>query len=312
MVVAQYSPDPAHAYVTAAAALFVLWIVYRIATGRWNPAALAEGADGRPSLSKFQFFLWTLAALFGFVAVAAARFWGHEYGKIDTFPENLLLATGFSTVTAAAAKGITVSYLANNQIVKRRVKPGTIGLGALVNDDDGFPDLSKVQMLAWTLISLGVFLVRLHGKIAGTTAPDVPDIDAPLMVLMGIGQAGYLGKKLTSTDQPRLTAITPSSGAAGTVGTIFGLGFDEPSPAPAGGAAAGPQPEQTEPPGVVTFDGITLAAEAIQKWESSRISFTLPARHPSGHDWKAPQQVAVGVMVGGVPGSNTLTFTVTS
>jgi len=273
--------------------LLLLWVIYGVGGGRWNPWLLAEGADGRASLSKFQLLLWTAAAMGAVIAVVAdqALRQGARATEITSLPENLLLSMGFSVITATAAKAITVSYVTSGQVRKDVRTNRPLVFADLVNDDAGFPDLGKTQMLSWTLIALGVFALRLHEQLSGADLPQVPNIDAPLMLLMGLGQGAYLGQKLTTTTRPRLTGLSPVSGGGGTVITIFGFGF-------------GAQDNNA-----VTIDGMPV--QTITTWEDARIVFALPAAHPGGRAWAAGQQIAVGVLVVGQPGVNALPFTLT-
>jgi putative Ig domain-containing protein len=120
-----------------------------------------------------------------------------------------------------------VSYLSSGRIVK----PTVIGeaasvptgkLGAIFQDDNGSPDLSKIQMVGWTLIALAAYLInvahQIH-QIHHNPGADLslPDIDAALMVLMGLAQGTYVGKKLVSTN-PTLAITTPKKLSPAAVG----------------------------------------------------------------------------------------------
>jgi hypothetical protein len=62
---------------------------------------------------------------------------------------------GLSVTTMVAAKGITASYVASGQVVKPELsntQKEKVGLGPILQNDDGTPDLSKSQIMAWTLI----------------------------------------------------------------------------------------------------------------------------------------------------------------
>src|SRR5919199_5248913 len=171
-------------------------ILYRIWKGNWRIGKLAEGQDLRPSTSKFQVLLWTIVVLFGYVVVETARFVRGNFDPIEDIPQNVLIALGFTLATATVAKGITSSYVANGRVAK--TSNAKAGFGSILTDDDGVPDLSKAQLLAWTLISIAVYLFRVMYQLRIERWPALPDIDAPLMVLMGLGQGAYLGKKLTT------------------------------------------------------------------------------------------------------------------
>jgi hypothetical protein len=189
--------------------LLALIAFYGIATwvkGSPNLVRIVEGGDGRPSTSQFQFFVWNAVVLFGVVTYAAARVqWAVGQHKpvnlqalVSDFPANVLMAVGFSAATFAGAKGITLSYMNAGMLSK---DPGPAG--GIASSDDGQPDLTKIQMLAWTLVAAVVFIYRIANANPGcvpsaTVAHCFPDIDGALMVLMGLGHGAYLGNKLAS------------------------------------------------------------------------------------------------------------------
>jgi len=274
--------------------LVALWLVYRVLTGSWNPWKLVEGADGRPSTSKLQWFLWTVVIIFSYGAIYAARATKGHFEVISEIPVNVLTAMGLSVTTMAAAKGITVSYVASGRLAKTKVTPQAAGPGSVVQDDDDVPDLSKIQMLAWVLIAIGVYLIRVLHEI-GLSLPQLPDIEGALMVLMGLGQGAYLGKKLTTTITPRLTGLSPGSGRPGTAMTMTGVSF-------------GGQPNGS----LITIDGNPFHPEPAPDWGDTQIQFTIPAKHPTGRDWLAAgERISIGLIAGGQESANTLPFTVT-
>jgi|KBSMisStaDraftv2_1062788.scaffolds.fasta_scaffold58110_2 hypothetical protein len=278
-------------YLIALAFLVLFWIIYRLLAGTWNPFKVICGADGRPSTSKLQFWLWTIVVLFSYVALYAARVQDHKYDPITEIPANLLIAMGFAIVTATAAKGITTSFVQNGDLVKPPASPQTSGASQVLKEDDGSLDLSKIQMLAWTVIGLGVYLILLNHNLR--TAPyALPNIDSALMVLMGLGQGAYLGKKLVTTDVPRINGITPQSGAAATVITLKGDTFG-----------------QSQSGSIVTIDGQPMTA-AVDSWADTEIKFKLPANHPNGKPLTTGQVIQIGVIVNGRDSATRVPFTV--
>lgn len=268
-------------YVYAAGVLVLLWLIYRVLTGSWNPFKVVLGTDGRPSTSKLQLWLWTIVVLFSYVAIYAARVKTGHFDAISDLPANVLIALGLSVVTATAAKGITVSYLQSGDIVKPPATTRTSGASQILREDDGSLDLSKIQMLAWTVVAIGIYLINVGAQIKHGPYDKLPDIDAALMVLMGLGQGAYLGKKLVSTDVPRITAVTSQQTAGTTVITIQGDTFG-----------------QAQNGGLVTIDGLPLTT-SINSWSDTQVVFNLPATHPNGQPWKAGQQVLIGLNVNG-------------
>ena len=101
-------------------------------------------------------------------------------------------------------------------------------------------DLSKVQMIGWTLIAVGSYIINVIHQIDQIhTNPNyvsqLPDIDAALMVLMGLAQGAYLGKKLVTTEpggtDTEGTGDGAGEGTTGETGTMgngtMGNGTDE-------------------------------------------------------------------------------------
>jgi hypothetical protein len=311
-------------FLIALGALFVLWLLFAIITQNWGPMKVFEGQDGQPSSSKLQFWLWTLVALFSYVAIYAARILdAHSAEAIDKIPSNLMIAMGMSIATATGAKTITSSYVQSGKVAKpQATSTGQGGAGnaqqpqpngqagaktsgkassisALFTDDDGSPDLSKIQMLAWTAISIGIYLIsvgyEVGSKDPAKLANGLPDIDAALMVLMGLGQGAYLGKKLVTTSTPRLTGLSPSTGPAGTRVTMSGLSF--------GASMNGSQ---------VTYDGRPIDSSLVSNWQDTSFQVTIPDTNPDGNQWPAgqTQHVQMGVICNGQVGANQLPFAV--
>lgn len=279
-------------YVFGAGLLVLLWLIYRALTGSWNPFKVVCGADGRPSTSKLQLWLWTIVVLFSYVAVYAARVKTGQFDPINELPANVLIALGLSVVTATAAKGITVSYLQSGDVLKPPPTERTSGAGQVLREDDGSLDLSKIQMLAWTVVAIGIYLINVGTKIKHGPYDKLPDIDAALMVLMGLGQGAYLGKKLVSTDVPRITAVSSQQTTAGTVITIQGDTFG-----------------QTQNGSLVTIDSLPVTTP-VNSWSDTQVVFKLPTTHPNGQAWKTGQQVLIGLLVNGHDSATRVPLTV--
>jgi hypothetical protein len=283
-----------YSYFSGFVVLGVLWVLYKWLGGTWNPCKLIEGADGRSSASKLQWFFWTVVVIFFYVAIYTARAVKGHYEPITEIPANLLIAMGFSVTTMAASKGIMVAYVSSGRVTKTKADPNSAGPGSIFQDDTGFPDLSKIQMLAWVLIAIGIYIINAIHQI-GTVLPQLPDIDPALMVLMGLGQGAYLGKKLTSTAAPRLTGLSQGSGKPGTMVTVTGLSFGE-----------------KQNGSLIAIDGNPFSPSPAPEWRDTQIKFTIPAKQPDGRDWLAGHRISIGVIVGGQESTNTLPFTVTA
>lgn len=215
----------------------VLYILFVIVTKRINPLWMAIGDDGRLSSSKLQFFVWTAVTIYTYVGLAVDRL-GHVTCAGGVLPRNVLLAMGLSLTTAVAAKVIVVGYQNTGQKPAPNLVKPTLDLKYLVMSDSGVPDLTKIQMLAWTGVAVFVYLLDLSQNFAGYVTCSVgagacfPDIDTSLMVLMGLGQGAYLGFKLVpaGADDSAATSAQPQSDSSvplhdGNVGTSSNAGI---------------------------------------------------------------------------------------
>jgi hypothetical protein len=250
-------------YLVGIAVLLLLWAFYRFLAGNWNLLEIIRGADKRLSTSKFQFFLWTLTALFAYASLYAARIGaGNAVSPGPDIPTNLLLAMGFSIASAVAAKGITVNQLNNGTGTKENINPDDARAGDLVQDDSGAVDLTKVQVIGWTIIAIGAYLASVARTIHDIKDfKSLPDIDPALMVLMGLGHGAYLGKKLIVTTAPTILKLTPTYVSIGADVTLTGSSF---------GA--------TQLGSVITSQGIAPDPPvAVKSWADTSIVFTVSA-----------------------------------
>jgi IPT/TIG domain len=287
----------AWAILIGVAFLILLYVVTALITGHRNPKELVNGFDGFASTSKLQWFLWLIVILFAYTALWVLRAEQGDYSALGAIPVNLLTVLGFSTGTAAAAKGITSSFTQTGKMTKPGAPPTepSSNTGGIFQDDGGGPELAKIQMMGFTIIAIGIFLATVIHQIAiGDVKDSLPNIDSSLMVLMGISQGGYLGKKLVTFGTPTLYPPSPMTGSAGDTVTLRGANL---------GSQQGSQ---------LLLNGMPI--DAIDgSWTSSSIKFIVPDANPDGGTaWKPPAQpVKIAVSIMGQT-SNSADFTVTS
>lgn len=276
------------AVIVGLAVVGAVWVVYQLATGSWKVWRLADGQDGALSTSKLQWFVWLAVIVFSYTVLWVARASSGHYVAISDVPANVLAVLGIATGSAVVAKGITVSQISNGQAAKANAASGDPRpAGGALSDDDGVFDLSKVQMVAFTVIAVVIYLATvLHRLRTDPVNTALPNIDSSLLVLMGISHGGYLGKKLVTTGTPRLL---PRSRPVkpGTTVTLHGASL--------GGGA-----------GELLMDGEPVDDA---KWTARSVEFTLAARPAPGQQWANDQEVRLQASVNGQD-SNTITLRV--
>src|SRR5438132_13609464 len=77
------------ANIVAFTAILLLAVIYMMISRSLNLAQIILGADGRPSTSKLQFLLWTVAILFSYVALYATRVSKNHFEAISEIPLSL-------------------------------------------------------------------------------------------------------------------------------------------------------------------------------------------------------------------------------
>lgn len=176
---------------------------------RHGMAALFIGLDNRTSTSKLQAFLWTYAILWALISVLAGAGIEEFNGVIDNeLREEYLLLLGGPYLVAIAAKAKTTHDVNRAKELKERnpkpeqpaEAPGGLEnrVAEAVTKDDGSVDLGDFQYLAFTLLTLTYFAWAFIAS-PSDGLPEVPDT---LLVLMGVSQAAYLGKKLFAGQSP--------------------------------------------------------------------------------------------------------------
>jgi hypothetical protein len=287
-----------YAWVFGLLALVAVWAVCGI-FAKWDIRKWWCGADGKPSTSKFQLLLWTAVVLFVYTTIAAKFFLLGKTiitdPKCGTFPSNILVVLGLSGATAAVAKGITVGYLNSGRLIKT---PDGNGGGVLTSDEGG-PDLSKLQITAWTCVAIIIYIIQFarifpHLPTSRADAPgcDVPDIDTTLMVLMGLSQGAYVGKKLVTMDTPRIFQLTPLHGPTGTVITMQGASFGE-----------------AQDGSAVLIDG-QVTPVTTTTWSDAQMTFAMPTSSSTGIPLSMGPH-AVSLIVAGRASAGSATFTLT-
>ena len=186
-----------------------------------KPTELFLGEDGRYSTSKFQTVIWFWLVISAYIAIVFHRIFASEWayiGGVD-IPPNLLILSGISVLTFTFAKVITVAKIEQAALQGETVKPhadSPPNMRDLIRDDSNRVDLGDYQMLVITMLAVFIYAssaVEFMTQIEFRREITMPDVDATLLAIFGLGQAAYLGKKAagdTSFITTREEALTNS------------------------------------------------------------------------------------------------------
>jgi hypothetical protein len=157
------------------------------------------------SLSKLQFYLWTLAALFGYVYLSVSR--SLVQGKIEfaDIPENLPGILLVAVSTSAVAIGITSGKGSKGAGERNPSLADFVTTGGLVAAE-------RVQFIVWTFVGVSAFLFLTLSTEPGRIE-NLPSVPERFLYLMGISSFGYLGGKLARKPGPVIRQMEAEQGS---------------------------------------------------------------------------------------------------
>jgi hypothetical protein len=261
-------------------------------------AAIVVGKDNRTSTSKTMAFLWTLAIVWGLLALMIAAWlkdrtgWDYQTDELG-FQEEYLLLLGGPYAAAILAKTVTSA----RSETKTDAEPGDANVAQLVTDDKGDAELGDFQYVLFGLLTLAFFI----GDFVGDTEHGFPVLPALLTGLALTSVAGYSAKKLLAEATPKMTAVVPTRSAP--LGDVQIYGADLTIPAGVSGAGA-------DAPPTVTLAGTPVPVTSHEKHlGNDRVTFNVPQTAAAG---TAPIGVtrADGVPAKTPTGENVLPFEV--
>lgn len=194
----------------------------------------SRGEDGRFSSSKLQFIIWTTAFLFALFAMLTRTLPDSEESlRLPAeVPGYLLGAMGLSSLTLVGAKGIAANQVNQGNrpapAVERAARANGGPKGGFFTGDDGDTSLTKVQMLFFNALSAGIFVIltlRHLEDIPAGIKLKWPDIDPTLLMLCGLGNATYVGRKLVPATEPTISKVSPRPLTPGSRVTLRGANF---------------------------------------------------------------------------------------
>jgi len=150
------------------------------------------------SLSKFQFYWWTAAALFGYAYLVIGRMLVQGQSWPD-MPPGLPAIIGIGAGTSVGA------VIASGVQGPKGGGAEEPSLGDLVTSG-GAAAPDRVQMLVWTILGVSVFCISVLGHQPGFIK-DLDPVPTGILYMMGLSSIGYLGGKLARKGGPLLNDI---------------------------------------------------------------------------------------------------------
>jgi len=150
-----------------------------------------EGARQPYSLARVQMAWWFFLLVIGYVFIWLVT------GEQDSIAPSLLGLVGISAATALAGVAVTPAG--------RRPAVSAGFWRDLVTDERGLVALDRLQVVVWTLVLGGIFLMSVLWYLA------MPEFSATMLALMGISSGTYIGFKLPMKSEP---PSAPSDSAA--------------------------------------------------------------------------------------------------
>jgi hypothetical protein len=188
-------------------ALIPLWLLSRArragrAAGKdysYVSALFLDPETDTYSLSKLQFYLWTVAALFGYAFLYISRVIVQHQTWPDV-PGTLPAIIGVSAGTAIGAQIVTSAKGTKGSGEERPTLADLVTSGGVVAVD-------RVQMLCWTILGVGTFVLAVMHEGAGTIAT-LPPVPEKLLYLMGLSSTGYLAGKMARKAGPVIAEVS--------------------------------------------------------------------------------------------------------
>ena len=157
---------------------FVMRYILHKTSGKFSD--IIRGRDMDPSLSLFQFLVWTWVVIFSFVFIYSIKILAGDYNLAgSSIPYNLLVLMGISTVVPIASTVISKAYYdrdlteeqkvadywatKNDEELNEERKKNPIGNMLKENKK---PTLGRYQFFAWTFIGIFLYLFSLSTYIS--------------------------------------------------------------------------------------------------------------------------------------------------
>jgi hypothetical protein len=154
------------------------------------------------SLSKFQVIAWTTVCVYSYVYYFLCRTFILGLTDFPQIPANWPTLLGVSAGTTVLAAGITKYHGSKGSGPIHPSYADFISSGGLIAGE-------RFQFFVWTLIGCaGYFVIVICADPA--TLQNLPDINGPILTLMGVSSAGYLAGKYARQPGPIIDLLTIS------------------------------------------------------------------------------------------------------
>jgi len=217
---------------------------------------IIRGPNMDPSLSLFQFLVWTFVVIFSFVLIYSIKILAGDYNLAGShIPLNLLVLMGISTAVPIASTYISKEYSERDLTAQNAVSDAFEGKNSVdlqklrkenpvgnMLKENYKPTIARYQMFVWTFIGIFIYLFSLSTLVAANDQPleimkiSVPDVDITIVALMGLSSTAFLGLKAV-TNYMNIREILPAEilpdGSLELISgedlSIFGKNFGEDS-----------------------------------------------------------------------------------
>ena len=168
-------------------------------------ALLLDPETNTYSLSKFQFYAWTIVVVLGYAYLTAARSLVRWDFTFPDLPDNLPGIVLIAVSTSALAVGITSAKGSKGSGDLRPSMADLLTSGGVISAE-------RLQFFVWTVIGALTFIFLTFSVEPGKIE-QLPSVPEKFLYLMGISSFGYLGGKLARKPGPKITQIEAERGS---------------------------------------------------------------------------------------------------
>ena len=187
------------------------WLIRKIFAPQHKFSEFLVGDNEKYSLSRLQATLWAFVIVSYQVSTIILLFSMGEMDKFElVFSDQTIWLLGLSMGSYVISKGIGVSQINDANEETSQATPVKKKISNFITGQNGL-DLSRFQMLVWTIIAISIFVVDYFGYLQSISQTNdvaqyfpkfgdetglLPSIDMSFIVLMGLSQGTYIGRKL--------------------------------------------------------------------------------------------------------------------